>query len=115
VHGITPVQNHICQRSFIIALRGNHIQMAKDMRQRIYLAEFMLLTYRVMSALGQADISRNESDIRFTPESRHQSHHAECLRKGFAAQQPLSAMSPTNRHWERWLKQNPGRARLCEN
>ena len=71
--------------------------MAKDMRQRIYLAVFMLLTYRAMCALGQADISRNESDIRFT-------------RKGFAAQQPMSAMRPTNHHWERWLKQNPGRA-----
>jgi uncharacterized membrane protein len=46
-HGITPVQNYICQRSFIIA-----VQMAKDMRQRIYLAVFMLLTYSTMSALG---------------------------------------------------------------
>ena len=53
-HGITPVQNYICQRSFIIALRGNHVQMAKDMRQRIYLAVFMLLTYRAMSALGHS-------------------------------------------------------------
>jgi len=33
-HGITPVQNYICQRSFIIGLRGNHVQMAKDMQQR---------------------------------------------------------------------------------
>jgi hypothetical protein len=33
-HGITPVQNYICQQSFIIGLRGNHVQMAKDMQQR---------------------------------------------------------------------------------
>jgi hypothetical protein len=75
-HGITPVQNYICQRSFIIA-----VQMAKDMRQRIYLAVFMLLTYRAMSALGQKQtFAPQKAMSALTPKAT------------FAAHSPMSAL-----------------------